>query len=90
METSLDALKPLTQHRREEIHVEPKWVGAVTVSGAYWFQIGDAAADICWVHGDKVWFVIGPMDSVTNLSTRYGNCFFGPLPAPKKGVNHEQ
>lgn len=81
MKTSLDVLK---QHRREEIQIEPKWVAAATVSGAYWFQIGDAPADICWVHGDKVWFVIGPMDSVTNLSTRYGNCFYGPLLVPSR------
>lgn len=82
MTTSLDVLR---QHRREEIQVEPKWVAAAIVSGAYWFQIGDTEAEICRIHGDLVWLPFGPVESVSKLSMKYGNCFYGPLPSPKKG-----
>lgn len=81
MVKSLDVLR---QHRREEIQVVPNWVAAATVSGAYWFQIGDAEAEICRIHGDRVWLPIGPVESVAELSMKYGNCFYGPLPTPRR------
>lgn len=82
LDETLKRLRELRQHRREEIHVEPMWVGCVRVSGAYWFQIGDAEPEICTIHGDRVMWTDGKTDLVSEMSTKYGNCFYGPLPVP--------
>lgn len=60
------------------------WTDDPKATGAYWFGIGTASADICWIHNGMVWFAPRmPSDfrRVVDFA-KYGKCFYGPLEQP--------